>query len=43
MRIMKIDRKGNIKDNQDVASCLTVGGHGCGNHSDMDLILIWTI
>ena len=26
------------KRNQDIASCLTVGGHSGGNHSDMDLL-----
>ena len=37
---IKIDRQGNIKNNQDKASSLSVGGHGHGNHSDMDLIKI---
>lgn len=37
--IVKINRYGQIKRNQNKASCLTVGGHGCGNHSDMDIIL----
>lgn len=37
--ILKIDKKGNIKDNQDNASCFTAGGHSGGNHSDMDLIV----
>jgi DNA (cytosine-5)-methyltransferase 3A len=36
---IKIDKKGNIKDNQDKASCFTAGGHSGGNHSDMDLIV----
>jgi len=36
---LKIDRKGKIKKDQNVASALTVGGHGHGNHSDMDLIV----
>ena len=36
---VKIDRQGNIKNNQDKASSLSVGGHGHGNHSDMDLIV----
>jgi site-specific DNA-cytosine methylase len=36
---IKIDRQGNIKNNQDKASSLSVGGHGHGNHSDMDLIV----
>lgn len=35
---IKISRKGEIRKDQDKASCLTVGGHGAGNHSDMDLI-----
>lgn len=37
--IVKINRYGQIKRDQNKASCLTVGGHGCGNHSDMDIIL----
>jgi len=37
---IKIDRQGNGKNNQDKASSLSVGGHGHGNHSDMDLIQI---
>ena len=37
--IVKIDRYGYVKHDQLKASCLTVGGHGCGNHSDMDIIL----
>lgn len=37
--ILKIDKKGNIKDNQDKASCFTAGGNSGGNHSDMDLIV----
>ena len=36
---IKIDRQGNIKNNQDKAYSLSVGGHGHGNHSDMDLIV----
>jgi site-specific DNA-cytosine methylase len=36
---IKIDKKGNIKDNQDKASCFTAGGNSGGNHSDMDLIV----
>lgn len=35
-----VDRKGKLKQNQDKASCLTVGGHGAGNHSDMDILII---
>lgn len=37
--IVKIDRRGYVKRDQLKASCLTVGGHGYGNHSDMDIIL----
>ena len=36
---IKIDKKGKIKENQNKASCFTVGGHSGGNHSDMDLIV----
>jgi DNA (cytosine-5)-methyltransferase 3A len=36
---IKIDKKGNIKNNQNKASTLSVGGNGHGNHSDMDLIV----
>jgi DNA (cytosine-5)-methyltransferase 3A len=36
---IKIDKQGNIKDNQGKASCITGGGHSGGNHSDMDLIV----
>lgn len=36
---LKIDRKGLMKNNQDIASCLTVGGNSGGNHSDMDILL----
>lgn len=38
--IVKIDRKGKIKMHQDKASSLAVGGHGCGNHSDMDMLYL---
>lgn len=34
------DRKGRLRPNQDKASCLAVGGHGAGNHSDMDILII---
>ena len=37
--IIKINRHGQIKRDQNKASCLTVGGHGSGNHSDIDIIL----
>lgn len=36
---LKIDKKGNVKENQDKASCFTAGGNSGGNHSDMDLIV----
>lgn len=35
----KIDKDGNVKSNQDKASCFTAGGNSGGNHSDMDLIV----
>lgn len=38
--VLKVDRDGNLKSNQNKADSLTVGGHGCGNHSDMDVLLI---
>lgn len=34
------DRNGRLRQNQNKASCLTVGGHGAGNHSDMDILII---
>lgn len=37
---IKVDRKLKPKRNQDKASTLTVGGHGAGNHSDMDLFCV---
>ena len=37
---VKMSRKGEVRKDQDKASCLTVGGHGAGNHSDMDLICV---
>jgi len=36
--VLKINKKGKIKSNQNKASCLTGGGHSGGNHSDMDII-----
>lgn len=36
----KIDKNGNLKSNQDKASCFTAGGNSGGNHSDMDLIIV---
>ena len=38
--IVKIDKQGNVKVNQDKASCFTAGGNSGGNHSDMDLICV---
>ena len=38
--IVKIDKQGNVKPNQDKASCFTAGGNSGGNHSDMDLIFV---
>lgn len=38
--IVKLSRKGDVRPCQDKASCLTVGGHGGGNHSDMDVLEI---
>lgn len=37
--VIKINKKGGIKQNQDKASCLTGGAHSGGNHSDMDLLV----
>lgn len=37
--LVKTDRKGNPKRDQDKAGCLTAGAHSGGNHSDMDLLL----
>jgi site-specific DNA-cytosine methylase len=36
---IKCDRNGAPKADQNKASSLTIGGHGCGNHSDMDVIM----
>lgn len=38
--LIKIDKQGNVKNNQDKASCFTAGGNSGGNHSDMDLICV---
>ena len=38
-KYLKIDKQGNIKGNQNKASCFTAGGHSGGNHLDMDLIV----
>jgi DNA (cytosine-5)-methyltransferase 1 len=40
MTLVKIDKKGNVKSDQNKASCFTTGAHSGGNHSDMDLICI---
>ena len=39
-QVVKTDRKGKPKKNQNKADSLSVGGNGCGNHSDMDLLYI---
>lgn len=36
--IQKINKKGNLKQNQEKASCLTGGANSGGNHSDMDIL-----
>lgn len=38
--LIKLDKKGNIKADQDKAACFTAGGNSGGNHSDMDVIAI---
>lgn len=38
--VVKIDKKGNIKSNQEKASCFTAGANSGGNHSDMDLLVL---
>lgn len=37
--ILKVNKAGKIKKNQNKSSCLTGGAHSGGNHSDMDLIV----
>lgn len=37
--VIKLDKLGNIKPDQNKAGCLTGGGNSGGNHSDMDLLL----
>ena len=39
-QVVKLDKKGKPKKNQDKASCFTAGGNSGGNHSDMDLLYI---
>lgn len=36
---IKVDRKGNLKEDQQKASCFTAGGNSGGAHSDMDIIV----
>lgn len=36
---LRLNSKGEAKKDQSKASCLTVGGHGAGNHSDTDIII----
>jgi len=38
--IIKIDKSGSIKADQNKAGCLTAGGNSGGNHSDMDIICV---
>ena len=38
--IIKLDKKGNQKPDQNKASCFTAGGNSGGNHSDMDIICV---
>ena len=38
--VQVLDRHGKTKRNQTYASTLTVGAHGAGNHSDMDILAI---
>ncbi|MGN0091119.1 MAG: hypothetical protein ACI36Z_09245 [Alloprevotella sp.] len=40
MNCIKTDRQLTPKSCQTKASALTNGGHGCGNHSDMDYLII---
>ena len=38
-QFIRLDYNGNIRKEQNKAGCLTVGGHGAGNHSDIDVIV----
>ena len=38
--MVKLDKQGNVKSNQEKAGCLCGGGNSGGNHSDMDLLFI---
>lgn len=38
-QVIRLDMDGQPKANHDKAGCLTVAGHGAGNHSDIDLIM----
>lgn len=40
-QVVKTDRQGTISANQKKSRCLSVGGNGCGNHSDMDCLMIF--
>ena len=39
-QIIKLDKKGNKKPDQNKAGCLTGGGNSGGNHSDMDIVCV---
>lgn len=39
IKVVKLDINGNLKNNQNKASCFTAGAHQSGHHSDMDLII----
>lgn len=38
--IIKVDKKGNPKADQEKSACFTAGGNSGGNHSDMDIICV---
>lgn len=37
---IKISKSGELKNDQEKASCFTAGAHSGGNHSDMDLLIV---
>jgi DNA-cytosine methyltransferase len=39
---LKVDKALSVKTNQSKASCITGGGNSGGNHSDMDLLLMYS-
>lgn len=41
--IIKVDKKGVKKADQNKAGCLTAGGNSGGNHSDMDLLMVGSV